>query len=86
MRNELFIAIGSTADAYNENFSIDDVEKAINEHYAPSLVHKEFENEERMRGFQDALEFCGDDLGCQAFWVITPDSDKERERLMNLCV
>ena len=86
MANEIFIAIGSAADAFNDNCSIDDLEREINEHFAPLLVHKEFENEERMRGFQDALEFCGDDLGCQTFWVITPDSDEERERLMNLCV
>ena len=86
MRNEMFIAIGSTADAYNEDFSIDDVEREINEHYAPSLIHKEFENEERMRGFQDALEFCGEDLGCQTFWVIVPDNEEERKRLIDLSV
>ena len=84
MRNELFIAIGSTADAYNENLSIDDVEREINEHFAPSLIHKEFENEERMRGFCNALEFCGDDLGCQTFWVIWPENEEERERLIDL--
>lgn len=84
MKNELFIAIGSTADAYQENFSIDDVENAINKHYSPSLFHKVFDTEERMRGFQDGLDFCAEDCGYENFWVICPENEEERERLIDL--
>lgn len=83
-RNELFIAIGDAAEAYSRDFSIDDVEREINEGYAPSLIHKEFENEDLMRGFQDGLEFCSEECGCGDFYVITPDTEEERERLMKL--
>ena len=83
-RFELFIALGDAAEAYAENFSVDDVEKSINEDYAPSLKHIEFETEEKMRGFQSGLEFCGEECGCANFHVITPESDEERERLMSL--
>jgi len=84
MKYELFIAVGDAAEAYAENFSIDDVEKSINEDYAPSLKHIEFETEEKMRGFQSCLEFCGEECGCSNFYVITPESDEEIERLISL--
>ena len=86
MRNEFFIAIGSAADAYQRDFSIDDLEKEINWHYAPSLVHKEFDTEEQMRGFQDGLEFCSEECGYGTFWIICPENEEERERLINLSV
>jgi hypothetical protein len=86
MANEIFIAFGSTADAYQRDFSIDDVEKEIEQHYAPSLVHKEFDTEEQMRGFQDGLEFCSDECGYGSFWVIVPDNEEERKRLIDLSV
>ena len=69
MKYEVFIALNDTADAYSDNFQIEDVEKAINEDYAPSLVHKEFDSEEQMRGFQDGLEFCAEECGCRKFWL-----------------
>ena len=86
MRHEVFIALDDAARAYCQDLDISDVEKAINEEYASSLIHKEFENEDLMRGFQDGLEFCSEESGCGNFWVITPDTEEERERLMSLAL
>ena len=83
-RHELFIAVGDAAEAYDRDMSLDDLEMAINEDYAPSLIHKEFDNEDQSLGFCEALEFCGDGLGCERFWVIDPETEEERERLMRL--
>ena len=73
MANEIFIALGSTADAYQRDFSIDDVEKEI-------------DSEDQLRGFQDGLEFCSDECGYGNFWVIVPDNEEERKRLIDLSV
>ena len=86
MNCEMFIALGSAADAYSQDFRLEDLEKAINEHYSPCVVHKEFDNEEQMKGFEDALEFCSEQCGYGNFWVVVPDSDEERERLMKLTI
>lgn len=84
--NELFIALDDAAKAYEDNYCIDDVEKAINDDYGPSLVHKVFESEDSMRGFQDGLDFCSENCGCMNFWVIVPNTEEERSRLINLAL
>ena len=84
MKHELFIALGDAAEAYESDYNINDVEEAINENYAPSLIHKEFETDEQMRAFQDGLEFCAEECSCGMFWVICPENDEERELLMSL--
>ena len=57
MKYELFIAVGDAAEAYSENYDLNDVEQAIEENFAPNLIRKEFETKAEMRAFQDGLEF-----------------------------
>lgn len=84
MKYELFIAVDSTAEAYALNCDIKDVVEEINENYGPSLIHKEFDSEEKMRGFQDGLGFCAEQCGCGDFYVIWPENEEEREILLSL--
>lgn len=86
MKYELFIATGSAAEAYAENFDVKELEKAINEDYAPSLRKFEFDTISEKRAFQNALEFCGDDLGCGDFYVIDEHDVNNNKELINSLV
>ena len=56
MSCKLFIAIGDAAKAYSEDFDINDVARAINEDYAPSLKRFDFNTEqEKKAGMQLSL-------------------------------
>ena len=79
MKYELFIAIGDAAEAYAADYDINEVARAINDCYAPSLKRYEFNTEEEKKAFQDALEFCGEECGCGSFYVIA-DCDVEENR------
>ena len=79
MKYELFIAVGDTADAYSENYDLNDVEKAINDDYAPSLIRKEFNTKEELRAFQAGLEFVSEN---HDFYVIDDDDVEQNRELI----
>ena len=82
MKYELFIAVGDAAEAYSEKNDLNDVENAINEDYAPSLIRKEFETKEEMRAFQEGLELASEHSD---FYVISyADVEQNRELVESL--
>jgi hypothetical protein len=86
MKYEVFIAIGDSAKAYAENFNVNELEQAINESYAPSLRKFEFDTLAEKKAFQDALEFCGYELGCGDFYVIDDNDVNNNRELINSLV
>lgn len=86
MKYEVFIAVGDAAEAYAENFDVKEVEQAINDSYAPSLRKFEFDTLAEKKAFQDALEFCGDELGCGDFYVIDENDVNKNKELINSLV
>ena len=85
MKYEVFIALGDSAEAYAENFDVHELERAINDDYAPSLVRRVFDTKEQKQAFQDGLEFCSEECGTGNFFVIDEDDvNKNRELIESL--
>lgn len=83
MKYELFIAIGDAAETYSSGFNVKELENAINNDFAPSLIHKVFETEAEKKAFQDGLEVAAE---CSSFYVICDDDVNNNRELIESLV